>query len=80
MAKAKIAITIDEATLADVDRLVAARRYDNRSQAIEDAVREKTQRLKGLRLATECLKLDRYAERALANEGLEADSDSWPAY
>ena len=80
MARAKIAITIDEGTLAEVDRLVAEGRSPNRSQAIQQAVDEQIARLAGDRLARECAKLDPVAERALADEGLGAELESWPEY
>lgn len=37
MAKSKIAITVDEKVLANVDSLVRAGRYPNRSRAFEAA-------------------------------------------
>ena len=45
MGRAKIAITIDEETLGAIDRLVAERRFPNRSQAIQEALDEKLLRL-----------------------------------
>ena len=38
MARAKIAITIDEETLVAIDRLVSEHRFPNRSQAIQEAL------------------------------------------
>ncbi|MXY98177.1 MAG: hypothetical protein F4Z29_10630 [Gemmatimonadetes bacterium] len=43
--------------------------YKNRSQAIEEAVSEKLDRLKRGRLARECAKLDPVEEQELAEEG-----------
>ena len=40
MSKAKIAITVDEQALAEIDRLVSEGMFPNRSQAIEEAVQE----------------------------------------
>lgn len=80
MTKLKIAITLDEGALAAVDRLVAERRFSNRSQAIQAAVDEKLARIVGSRLATECSKLDPAFEQRLADEGLEAESATWPEY
>ena len=51
MGRAKIAITIDEDTLGAIDRLVAERRFPNRSQAIQEALDEKLSRLTHARLA-----------------------------
>ncbi len=78
--RAKIAITIDEGTLGAIDRLVAERRFPNRSQAIQEAVDEKLARLARTRLAEECAKLDPVAEQALAEEGIDAELAAWPDY
>jgi Arc/MetJ-type ribon-helix-helix transcriptional regulator len=80
MPKAKIALTLDERTLARLDRLVRGGVYPNRSQAVEATLREKLDRLDRTRLARECAKLDPAAERALAEEGLAGDLAEWPAY
>jgi metal-responsive CopG/Arc/MetJ family transcriptional regulator len=80
MPKAKVAITLDSDLIDQLDRLVQAARFPNRSQAIEVAVAEKLERLERGRLARECAKLDPKEERALADEGLAADRDLWPEY
>ena len=80
MPKAKIAISIDENVLGELDRLVRNGIFSNRSQAIEDAVTEKLARLDRVRLAAECAKLDRRAERELAEEGLFEEAAEWPEY
>lgn len=80
MARAKIAITLDEALLVRVDTLVQEAVFPNRSQAIEEAVREKLARFDGTRLARECAKLDPAFERALADEGFSEDAREWPEY
>ena len=72
----KIAITIDEELLEQLDKLISARRYPNRSRAIQDAVREQLARLKRDRLARESPKLDRAFEQKLAEEGL-GDLTEW---
>ena len=54
MGKAKVAVTLDAATLAEIDRLVARRIFPNRSRAVEMALREKLERLSHTRLAREC--------------------------
>jgi Arc/MetJ-type ribon-helix-helix transcriptional regulator len=74
------ATTIDEKVLAEVDRLVASGRFVNRSQAIQESVTEKLDRMTGARLALECAKLDLSAERSLAEIGLVEDVESWPTY
>lgn len=80
MRTAKIAITIDQALLAKVDRLVADQRFPNRSRVLQEALRDKLDRLDRSRLARECAKLDPTFERALAEEGLAEDLKQWPEY
>lgn len=80
MGRAKIAISLNEATLQRLDRLVDEEVFPNRSQAIESAVAEKIQRLDRGRLARECARLDPDFEKALAEEGLSDDVAEWPAY
>ena len=80
MAVSKIAITLDRDTLRRLDQLVAQRRVPSRSRAIQIAVQEQLDRLEHVRLARECAKLDADEERALAEEGLGVEVDSWPEY
>jgi metal-responsive CopG/Arc/MetJ family transcriptional regulator len=80
MSSAKIAITMEESLLRQVDRLVSSRVYPNRSRAIQDAVADKLHRIDSGRLARECAKLDRTFEQAMAEEGIGADIDQWPEY
>ena len=80
MARAKVAISLDENTLNQLDRLVRSRVFPNRSQAIQEAVEEKLSRLDRSRLARECAKVDRAFEKALAEEGLSAELAEWPEY
>ena len=80
MARAKVAISLDENTLNKLDRLVRARVFPNRSQAIQEAVAEKISRLDRSRLARECAKVDPAFEKALAEEGLSTELGEWPEY
>ena len=80
MSRAKIAITLDEQTVGEIDRLVSEHRFPSRSQAIQEAVDEKLSRLSHNRLAQECAKLDPDFERALAEEGMGGELASWPEY
>ena len=80
MGRSKIAITLEEKFLEELDRLVRERVFQNRSQAIQSAVEEKLERLQRRRLAQECAKLDPEEERLLAEEGLTEDLGEWPAY
>ena len=80
MARSKIAISLDEQTLRQLDRLVAEALFPSRSQAIQVAVQEKLARLNQGRLACECAELDPAFEKALAEEGLAEDASTWPVY
>jgi metal-responsive CopG/Arc/MetJ family transcriptional regulator len=80
MPSVKIAITLEEETLRQVDSLVARRMFQNRSRAIQTALHEKIERMEGSRLAAECAKLDSKFEQSLAEEGLGADAASWPKF
>ena len=63
-----------------LDDLVDRRVFNNRSQAIQQAVDEKIERARRSRLAEECAKLDPDSERELAEEGLGAELSDWPEY
>lgn len=80
MAKAKVAVTLDEATVARVNELVRQSFFTSRSQAIQEALEEKLARLDRSRLARESAKLDPAFEKALAEEGLSEDISEWPEY
>jgi len=80
MGAAKVAITMERDLLSLVDRWVKEGRYPNRSQAIQAAVREKADQSRRRRLAEEAAKLDPTEERAMAEEGFAAGSETWPAY
>jgi len=80
MGKEKIAITLDERSISELDRLVEESVFQSRSQAIQEAVSEKLQRLKKTRLMAECAKLNPRFEKELAEEGLAEDMKEWPEY
>lgn len=80
MSKAKIAITLDTADIQQLDRMINEHVFQSRSQAIQEAVAEKLQRLKRSRLARECAKLNPTFEKAMAEEGLTKDRTGWPEY
>ncbi len=80
MAKAKLAITLDDRILSEVDQLVKSRVFPNRSRIIEEAVEEKLARMNRNRLARECAKLDPGFEKAMAEEGMEKELSEWPEY
>jgi Arc/MetJ-type ribon-helix-helix transcriptional regulator len=80
MNKAKIAITLDQETVKQLDRLIQNQTFRNRSHAIQQAVAEKLERLDRGRLARECAKLDPGSEQDLAEEGFTEDIKQWPEY
>lgn len=79
MARAKIAITVDQQALQEIDRLVREGAYPNRSQAIEAAMKDRIERLRHTRLARESAKLNKSEEQALADEGYAGENE-WPEY
>jgi len=80
MSQSKIAITIDDELLVKLDRLVKERRFPNRSRAVQEAIRDKLERLKRGRLARECAKLDPKEEQSMAEEAMGVDAELWPEY
>jgi len=80
MSTTKVAISIEESILKQLDNLVSSRVFPNRSKAIQEAVREKLSRINHSRLARECSKLDPGFEQALAEEGLSEEFERWPEY
>lgn len=79
MTTQKIAITIDETLLKRVDLLVSENRFPNRSRAIQEAVREKLERMESGRLARELANLDPVFEQKFADEDM-GDFQEWPEY
>ena len=80
MAAAKVAVTLEEGLLREVDQWVADGEFPNRSKAIQAALNH----LRGTRrrrhsLVAELAKLDPAEERALADEMFVADAP-WPTY
>lgn len=80
MSTQKVAITLEEKTLAKLDRFVKARVFPNRSKAIQEAVEEKLDRMDRRRLARECAKLEPADEQRMAAEGLPLELARWPEY
>jgi len=79
MGTAKVAITLETGTLAELDRLVKAGKFPSRSRAIQSAVQEMTARRKRRRLIEELAKLNGQEERALAEEVFRGEPP-WPEY
>jgi metal-responsive CopG/Arc/MetJ family transcriptional regulator len=80
MAASKIAITIDDKMLKQIDILIKSRYFPNRSRAIQEAVAEKLSRLEKSRLAQECDRLDPVFEQSMAEEGFSTEMETWPEY
>ncbi|MBI5182491.1 MAG: CopG family transcriptional regulator [Nitrospirae bacterium] len=80
MSTVKVAITMDEKLLKNLDRLVKNHFFENRSRAIQEAVSEKMARLEKSRLALECAKLDKAFEQDMAEEGMTVGAEEWPEY
>ena len=79
MSSAKIAISLAPEALRQMDELVEGGLFPSRSKLIQDAVAEKLQRLRRVRLAQECAKLQPAAERAAAEEFFRGEAE-WPEY
>ena len=80
MSRTKIAITVQEDLLEEIDLLVSRKVFPNRSRAIEMAIDEKLERHRRNRLAEECANLEPSDEKAMAEEGLSAELAAWPEY
>jgi Arc/MetJ-type ribon-helix-helix transcriptional regulator len=79
MSSAKIAISLDPEALREVDQMVRGGLFPSRSKLIQDAVVEKLDRLRRVRLAHECAKLQPPAERAASEERFASETE-WPEY
>ena len=74
----KIAVTLDQRTVADLDRWVQEGKYPNRSRALQSAVNLLTEREKRTRLVRELARIDPKEEKQLAEQGL--GDRAWPKY
>jgi metal-responsive CopG/Arc/MetJ family transcriptional regulator len=80
MPVAKVAISIDETLLKNLDSLVRRRLFQSRSEVFQRAAEEKLARMRKSRLARECAKLSRREEIGGAEAGIAADAKEWPKY
>ena len=80
MGKSTITITMDDALLKTVDRLVEKSVYPDRSLAIQQAVREKFRMADRDLLERELAKMDPEYEQRMADEFLPRDLSEWPEY
>ena len=74
----KIAVTLDQRTVSDLDKWVREGKYPNRSRALQSAVNLLSEREKRTRLVRELAKVDPMEEKQLAAEGLS--DRAWPEY
>ena len=74
----KIAVTLNQRTIADLDRWVKEGKYPNRSRALQSAVNLLSEREKRTRLMRELAKIDPTEEKQLAEQGL--GDLAWPEY
>lgn len=79
MPAAKIAVSLDPEAVREVDEMVRRGLFPSRSRLIQDALSEKLERLRRVRLARESAKLDPAIEQAAAEELLSAEAP-WPEY
>ena len=78
MAAAKVAVTLDERLLRDVDRWVADGEFPNRSKAIQAAINHlRESKRRQHTLLAELARLDPEEERTLADEVFVAEAP-WP--
>lgn len=80
MSTIKVAITVEQNLLAQLDRLVEQQVFPSRSRAIQEAIQDKLAHLNRSRLTRKCAKLDPVYEQAHAEEGFEAELATWPPY
>jgi len=79
MATAKVAISIDEQLLREVDRWVEEGEFPSRSRAVQMALSVLKERRADRAFLEELTKLDPAEERALADEFLTGET-AWPEY
>jgi len=80
MATKKITVSLDIDTVEGIDCLVQQRKHKNRSQAIQNALKEYLQKIEKQRLYEEIDKLDQKAEMKVAEEGFDAVNEIWEDY
>jgi Arc/MetJ-type ribon-helix-helix transcriptional regulator len=74
----KIAVTLDQKTVADLDRWVSEGKYPNRSRALQSAMNLLSEREKRTRLLREFAKIDPQEEKRMAEQGL--GDRAWAEY
>lgn len=80
MSARKIAITADEKIVEQLDRLVREGKYSSRSNAIQEALKDRLGDYRRKRLLVEVSKLDPKEERELADEFLNLENEECEEY
>jgi len=80
MLTTKIAITLDEEIVEQLDQWVREGKYPTRSKAIQGAMKKRMARWRKTRLIEEAVKLNPKEEMVLAEESLAAGNEIWPKY
>ena len=80
MSTVKVAISLEQNTLKELDRMVKKNVFPSRSKAIQKAVEEKITRMNRIRLAKECAKLNKKFEQSMAEEGMSMEKEEWQEY
>jgi metal-responsive CopG/Arc/MetJ family transcriptional regulator len=80
MALSNVSISLDSELLECLDRLVAEQHFSDRNKAVEEAIREKLERVALVSPAPEHARLVATDERAPTCEGLIVDAGEWPEY
>ena len=77
VATVKVAVSLDEETVREVDALVQQHAFPSRSRAIQEALAEKLIRLSRSRLAEQCKLLDPDEEKDMAEEFSPNELELW---
>jgi len=77
MSTAKVAITLEEDFLKEIDRWVSEGKYPNRSKAIQETLNEKITNWRWKRLIEEVSKLNPKEEQAMAEETIFSGNEIW---
>jgi len=80
MPATKIAVTVDEGIVKQIDRLVREGKYRSRSKAVQDALKDRLRNWRRKRMLEEVSKLDPREERDLAEEPLHMEGEEWERY
>lgn len=70
MAKAKIAIILEEDLVKEIDRWVSEGQYPSRSKAVQETLKEKITNWRRKRLIEEVSKLNPKEDQAMAEEAI----------